>query len=99
MSIFDVFTFKKQAQGVFTTANVKEVLGTAKEAIISQVKAKIPGQEKKEAVDLIVTTLVQNKTKGVTNGLLLWVISLILKAVPTITQLVYDFLKQKVENL
>lgn len=99
MSIFDVFTFKKQAQNVLTIANVKDVLGTAKEAIINQAKAKIPGQEKKEAVDLIVTTLIQNKTKGVTNGLLLWVISLILKAIPTITQLVYDFLKQKVENL
>ena len=99
MSIFDVFTFKKQAQNVLTTANIKDVLGTAKEAIVNQAKVKISGQEKKEAVDLIVTTLIQNKTKGITNGLLLWVISLIIKAVPTVTQLVYDFLKQKVENL
>ena len=48
MSIFDVFTFKKQAQGVLTTANVKEVLGTAKDAIINQAKAKISGKRRKK---------------------------------------------------
>ena len=54
MSILDVFTFKKEALKVFTAENFASVLKTAREEIIRQAKAKIPGHEKKVLVDNIV---------------------------------------------
>ena len=33
------------------------------------------------------------------NGLIKWLLDQIIKAIPTVTQLIYDFLKEKVENL
>ena len=46
MSIFDIFTFNKQAQSVFSLENVKGLFSTARAAIVEQAKAKILGQEK-----------------------------------------------------
>lgn len=99
MGLFDIFTFKKQAQEVFSKENIKEVMDKARAAIIEQVKAKYPGPEKMVAVQIAVTTLISSKVSGCTNKLVLWLVDLIIKAVPTVTQAIYDFLKEKVQNL
>ena len=99
MSIFDVFTFKKEALKVFTAENVKEVFDKARAAIIAQAKENFPGEEKKKAVDAIIICVIEGKTKDCNNKLVLWVVDLLKKAVPTITQAVYNFLKEKVEEL
>lgn len=99
MSIFDVFTFKKEASGVFTKENFAEVLQFAKEKIVEQAKAKIPGIEKKIAVDNAVIVKIREIRSTCKNKLVLWLIDQIIKVVPTVTQLIYDFLKAKIENL
>ena len=99
MSIFDIFTFKKQASSIFTPENVRNLLDTAKEAIISQIQNNFPGAEKKAKVDAKVIYEIQAKTEGCTNKLVLWLIGILIKNVPTITQAVYDYLKEKVKNL
>lgn len=99
MSIFDLFTFKKQAESVFSKENIQKVLETAKEAIIEQAKNNFPGSEKKTKVDAKVIYLISNATSGCTNKLVLWLVQLIVKSIPAITQKIYDFLKEKVENL
>ena len=99
MGLFDVFTFKKQASEIFSKENVAEVLEKARAAIIEQIKAKYPGPEKMTVVIVTVEELIKRKTSSCTNKLVLWVVSQVIKVVPTITQLVYNFLKEKVEKL
>ena len=99
MSILDIFTFKKEALNVFTAENFAAVLKTAREEIIRQDKAKIPGQEKKVLVDNIVIAKIREFRNTCKNKLVLWLVDQIIKVVPTVTQLIYDFLKEKVENL
>ncbi len=99
MSIFDVFTFKKEALNVFTPANFSAVMAKAREEIIKQVKSKVPGPEKKALVDNVVIAKIREFRNNCKNKLVLWVIDQIIKVVPTVTQLIYDFLKEKVENL
>ena len=99
MGLFDVFSFKKEAQKVFNKENFNIVLTTAREAIISFVDKEILGSEKKKRVDEIVVAKIIELTINVKNGLVLWVIDRLIDLVPVITQLVYDFLKEKVENL
>ena len=99
MGLFDVFSFKKEAQKVFTKENFNIVLKTAREAIISFVGKEMLGEDKKKRVDEIVVVKIIELTANVKNGLVLWVIDKIIDLVPTVTQFVYDFLKEKVENL
>lgn len=101
MGLFDVFTFKKDGKKVFSREVFKEVLENARENIIEQAKKNITGQEKKQRVDEVVAHFIHAKiaTLEVKNGLVLWLIDRVISLVPLITQLVYDFLKQKVENL
>ena len=101
MGIFDVFSFKKQAQLVFTKENFVYILTLAKDAIIDRAKENINGWEKKEQVDTLIrkaidTLIAKHK---VTNKLVLWIVDRIKEAVPSITQLIYDFLKAKIEEL
>ena len=99
MGLFDVFSFKKEAQKVVTKENFNTVLTTAREAIVSFVDKEILGSEKKKRVDEIVVAKIIELTINVKNGLVLWVIDILIDLVPVVTQLVYDFLKEKVENL
>lgn len=99
MSIFDVFSFKKEAVKVFTAENFAAVMEKAKEEIIKQVDKKIAGSEKKTLVDNVVIAKIREFRNTCKNKLVLWVIDQIIKVVPTVTQLIYDFLKAKVENL
>jgi hypothetical protein len=99
MSIFDIFSFKKEAAKVFTAENFKAVLETARVEIIKQAKENIPGPEKKILVDNIVIVKIREFRNSCKNKLVLWVIDQIIKVIPSVTQLVYNFLKEKVENL
>ena len=99
MSIFDVFSFKKEATKIFTKENFSAVMKQAREEIIKQIKANIPGQEKKELVDNAVIVKIREFRNTCKNKLVLWVVDEIIKVIPTVTQLIYDFLKEKIENL
>ena len=100
MSILDLFSFKKQAQAVFSAANIKAVLDKARAAIIEKAQDTVlKGYEKKEWVDVVVISAIKNKTQYCTNKLVLWLVDRIIDSVPTITQAIYDYLKEKVENL
>lgn len=99
MGILDIFTFKKEAATVFTKENFAAILEKAKEEIIKQVKENIPGVEKKTIVDNAVIFKVKVFRDTCKNKLVLWVIDQLIKIIPTVTQLVYDYLKAKIENL
>lgn len=99
MGLFDIFSFKKEGKAVFTKEVFKEVLETAKDAIIKMAKENIPGQEKKNQVDSLVITKILVLTTNVKNGLVLWVINRIIDLIPVVTQLVYDSLKARIEEL
>ena len=99
MGLFDIFSFKKEGKAVFTKEVFKEVLETAKDAIIRMAKENIPGQEKKNQVDRLVITKILVLTTNVKNGLVLWVINRIIDLIPVVTQLVYDSLKARIEEL
>lgn len=99
MGLFDVFSFKKEGQKVFSKEFFVETLKTIREAIISVAKENIPGADKKNKVDTIVVATIYSRTAGVKNKYVLWLIDKFVDIIPEITQLVYDFLKEKVENL
>ena len=101
MSIFDIFTFKKEGKKIFSIEFFKAILEEARRGVIKLAKENIPGEEKKKCVDAIVTSFIYSRiqTLGITNKIILWIIDRIIEVVPTITQLVYEFLKEKVENL
>ena len=99
MSIFDVFTFKKEGRNIFSKETFSEVLGVARQAIIDQAKKNIPGVEKKNAVDVKVISRITSIEANCSNGIIRWVIERIIDVIPTVTQFIYDRLKEKVENL
>ncbi len=101
MGLFDVFSFKKEASKVFTKEVFTEILELARIKIAELAKANFPGPEKKQQVDIIVVNRIYEKVAeaNIKNKLVLWVIDKLIDLVPRVTQLVYDFLKEKVENL
>ena len=99
MIIFDIFTFKKEAAKVFTKETFTTVLKTIREEIIFRKKSVLSGSEKKVLVDNAVISKIREFRRTCSNGLVLWIIDQIIKLIPAVTQMVYDFLKEKVENL
>lgn len=99
MGLFDLFSFKKEAQKVFNSENLNTVLRTAREAIISFVDKQILGSDKKKRVDEIVIVKIIELTADIKNGLVIWLVDRLIDLIPIVTQLIYDFLKEKVENL
>ena len=99
MSIFDIFSFKKEATKVFTKENFSAVLEKAREEIIKQVNSSLLGSEKKALVDNAVIAKIREFRSTCKNKLVLWVVDELIKLIPTVTQFIYDFLKEKVENL
>ncbi len=99
MGLFDIFSFKKNAGKVFSSENIIGLFNLAKDKIIEQAKAKIPGEEKKIAVDYLVIKYIESKIENCTNKYVLWLVEKLIAEVPKITQLIYDFLKAKIENL
>ena len=101
MGLFDVFSFKKEASKVFTKEAFTEILELARIKITDLAKANFPGEEKKRQVDLVVVARIYEKVEeaNIKNKLVLWLIDKLVDLVPRVTQLVYDFLKERVENL
>ena len=100
MSIFDIFSFKKEASKVFTKENFAAVLKKGREEIVKLVdRNDLLGPAKKVLVDNAVIAKIREVRSTCKNKLVLWVIDELIKVVPTVTQLIYDFLKEKVENL
>ena len=99
MGLLDIFTFKKEAGKVFSSENIAGLFDLAKDKIVEQVKDKIKGEEKKAIVDYFVVNYIREKVKGCTNKYVLWLVDRLIAEVPKITQIVYDFLKAKIENL
>ena len=71
----------------------------ARAEIVRQAKEKVPGPEKKLIVDQVVISRLNAWKDECKNKLVIWVIDQIIKVIPTVTQLIYDFLKEKVESL
>lgn len=101
MSILDVFSFKKESVKVFSKENFAHILETARAEIINQAKETArKGAEKKAIVDeAVIAKINVLKETYSKNKLILWILDRIIDAVPTITQLIYEFLKEKIENL
>ena len=99
MSIFDVFSFKSAAKSVFTKENFVYILTLAKEEIIKRAKEEIDGCIKKAQVDSIIQNALDRLVADCNNKLVIFVVDQIKKAVPSVTQLVYDFLKARIEEL
>ena len=100
MSIFDIFSFKKEASKVFTKENFAHIMETARLAILEQAKDKVAkGYQKKFIVDEKVIATINILKDSCKNGLVIWLLNKITDAVPTVTQLIYNFLQEKVENL
>lgn len=101
MGLFDVFTFKKESGKVFSKENFKELFQEARSHIIELAKENIPGEEKKRALDTLLTARIYAKVAKlrVKNKIVLWLVDGFIDVLPTITQLIYEFLKEKVESL
>jgi 5-methylcytosine-specific restriction endonuclease McrBC GTP-binding regulatory subunit McrB len=100
MSVFDIFSFKKEAGKVFTKENFVHVMETAKNAIIEQAKDTTKkGVAKKFIVDEKVIKSINILKDSCKNGLIKWLLDRIVDIIPTVTQLIYEFLKEKIENL
>ena len=100
MRIFDIFSFKKEAGKVFTKENFAHIMETAKNAIIEQAKDTAKkGAAKKFIVDEKVIKSINVLKDSCKNGLIKWLLNCIADIIPTVTQLIYEFLKEKIENL
>jgi len=99
MNIFDLFTFKKEGVRVFSKENFATVLNIARSEIITQAKANIPGHDKKEIVDRVVIFKIETFKDNCKNTIIKWILEKIIEVIPTVTQLIYDFLKEKIEEL
>ena len=99
MGLFDIFSFKTQAAKIFSTENIVALLTLAKNKIIEQAKEQIKGEEKKIIVDHAVIEFIKNKVKDCKNKIVLWLVDRLMEAVPKFTQLIYEFVKARIENL
>lgn len=99
MSIFDVFSFKKKFEQLFTPENFALLRAVVKEEIIKQVKANIPGQEK---MDTVVDKAIEfiNKHIHSDNKIVQWIIdNILIKNIRLVAQSIYDDLKEIIEGL
>lgn len=101
MGLFDAFSFKKEAAKVLNKETFVEILKLAREKILELAKKNIPGQEKKAILDEFLILKIRSKVKEgkITNKYVLWLIEKLIEILPSVTQIVYEFLKEKVENL
>lgn len=101
MILFDAFSFKKSITGIFSIEAVKDVFALARKEIIARVDKAISGEEKKVQVDYNVIKFVKDYvTTNCSNKLVLWLVdTVVIKAIPAVTQLIYEFLKEKVNGL
>ena len=99
MGLFDVFNFKKKFQEVATKENFALLHAVIKEEIIKQVKAKIPGEEKMNAVIQVAIDFI-NKHMHSSNTIVQWIIDhVLIKGIRILAQSIYDDLKEVIKNL
>ena len=96
-----VFTLKRDFQNVFTNEKVKEFFKTARELIIKYRDFKeLSGEEKKKRVDDYLTEwLLENVIEKTDNAIINYLLGILIYNLPTITQFIYDFLKEKIEGI
>lgn len=100
MSFFGIFSVKTDAKKTFCIQSIKEFFAFIRREIIGYVEAKdLLGSEKKEAVDEKVVEYVEGKFIG-SNTVLNWLVrKIFIPVIPTITQAVYDLLREHVDGL
>ena len=99
MSIFDIFSFKKNFKEVFTSENFANLRDTIKKEIIKQIKKNVPGQEKMDAVVQKAIDFINEHVHS-KNSIVQWIIdNVLIKGIRLISQSIYDDLKQVVEGL
>lgn len=99
MGLFDVFNFKKSFEKVATKENFELLRAVIKEEIIKQVKAKIDGQEKMDAVVAAAIDFI-NKHIHSNNSIVQWIIdNVLIQGIRTLSQSIYDDLKEIVKGL
>ena len=101
MGLFDIFTLKRDGEKVISKEFFLGILKTAREEIVQAAKKNIPGEEKKKQVDMAVIAYIYAKVNNlnIRNKAVLWAVDEIVDMIPSVTQLIYDFLKEKIENL
>ena len=100
MSILDIFNFKKKIQEVATKENVESIIGIARDKILEQAKDKATkGIQKMDNVVDEVIEFIEEKIYS-DNKIVQWVIdNILIPNIRTITQAIYDLLKQTVKGL
>ena len=99
MSIFDIFNFKAKFQQVATPENFALLRAVIREEIVKQIKAKIPGQDKMDAVVAKAEEYIHTHMTT-DNKIVQWIIDVILIGnIRIITQAVYDDLKEIIKGL
>lgn len=99
MGLFDVFNFKKKFQEIATKENFALLHEMIKEEIIKQIKAKIPGQEKMDAVVNKAIDFI-NKHMHSSNSIVQWIIDhVLIQGIRILAQSIYDDLKEVIKNL
>jgi len=78
---------------------VKQMLSKTKTKIIDCVTEKLENEEKKQLVDLTITKWVEENMLKLSPVQSLLVTRWLMPIIPTVTQIIYDCLKQKVEGL
>lgn len=100
MSIFDIFSFKKDFAEVATAENFKALKDFAREKIIEQAKDKaLKGVQKMNNVVDEVTEWIEDHIHS-DNKIVQWLIdNILIPDVRTICQAIYDLLKEIVKGL
>ncbi|DAB04731.1 TPA: hypothetical protein CPT89_00975 [Candidatus Gastranaerophilales bacterium HUM_11] len=100
--IKSIFTFKSKFEKVFNNESVKDIIQRANRLIVAYKDYKdLSGAEKKNKVDKLLTTYILEKYGEFAkeNIFVNWVLNKFIEFLPDITQLVYDFLKKRIEGL
>ena len=98
--VVGAFSFKNAFAVVFSADNINEFFSFVRGEIVDYVAKKdLLGEEKKKAVDAKAIEWVELKCKG-ENGIIDWIVDhILIPLVPELTQRVYDFLKEFVQDL
>lgn len=93
-----IFNFKTKSAETFNKDSLAVLADFIKATIINRIGTELSNAEKKVAVDNAVTNFVRNSFKS-DNVFVQFLIEKLIEAVPLITQIVYDFLKDRIEGL
>lgn len=93
-----IFSFKNEAATIFTKNNIAKVLNFAKGEIVAKVDAELTNEQKKRAVDEAVIIFIDNHFKS-DNAIIKYILEKFEDLVPTITQVIFDFLKDRIDGL